>query len=131
MAALVSKVRWGRVVLAGIATHIVNIVVILVSTLVTVGLQASPDQGSIGERSAQIGTWGVPVLTIAAAIWVVRAVEPEIAALHGVLVGVLVAMIFGLVFFWPFDRATLALFVCIVVGGLIGGLIGRRRRLPC
>ncbi len=127
---LVSNVKWGRVVLASIATHLANVVlvvvVVFVSTILAVGLPVAPDQGSINERSAQIGTWGVPVLTVFAAAWVARAVEPRTATLHGVLVGLLVAIIFGLVFFWPFDLTTLVLFALTIGAGWLGGLTGRR-----
>ncbi len=132
--ALVSNVKWGRVVLASIATHLVNVVlavvVVFVSTILAVGVQAAPDQGSFDARSAQIGTWGMPVLTILTAAWVARTVEPSTATLHGVLVGLLVTIIFGLVFFWPFDLATLALFALMIVAGWLGGLTGRHSRLP-
>jgi hypothetical protein len=132
--ALLSNVKWGRVVRASVATHLANVVltvvVVFVSTSLAVGLQGTPDQGSIDGRSAQIGTWGVPVLTLFAAAWVARTVEPRTAALHGALVGLLAALIFGLVFFWPFDLATLVLFALMLVAGWLGGLIGRRRALP-
>ena len=128
MKATLYGVWWVRVLLAAIATHLLNIVLIVVLTLFTAFLaSAVPSDFAIDRLAEQAATWGVPLPTILAAAWAARdAAHPAAAALHGSLVGLLVAIIFGMVFFWPFDLATLVLFVFIVLAGFLGGLIGAR-----
>lgn len=125
-----SSVRWGRILLASVATHVVNLVVTVLTVVVYAMVSTLPSGGEpdfVDQLAGGTATWGVPVLTFFAAAWVARKVEAETTVLHGLLVGLLVAVIFGLAFFWPFDLATLVLFALMVAAGPLGGLVGRRR----
>jgi hypothetical protein len=132
MTDLLSKVRWDRVLLAGVATHVANVVVavllIVVYTLLAVGPQREPNGGITDPLASQVATWPVPILTLFAAAWAARKAEPATALLHGLLVGFLVAVIFGVLYFAPFDLSGLLLFTLMIVAGLVGGLIGRADR---
>jgi hypothetical protein len=63
----------------------------------------------------------VPILTLFAAAWAARRLEPATAALHGLLVGLLVAGIFGVLYFAPFDLWGLLLFALMIAAGFAGG----------
>lgn len=125
-------IQWTRVLLAGIATHLLNVMLIVALAMVTAFLASgtqgeTPGEIPIDRLAEQAATWGVPLLTVLAAAWAVRGAKPPVAAvLHGLLVGILVALIFGVAFFWPFDPATVVLFVLIIVAGCLGGPIGAR-----
>jgi hypothetical protein len=132
MTKLMANVRWGRILLAGLATHVANVVVavllIVVYTLLAVGFQSEPSGGINDPLASQVATWPVPILTLFAAAWAARKVKPTTAALHGLLVGFLVAVIFGLLYFAPFNLWGLLLFALMIVAGLVGGMIGRDDR---
>lgn len=129
MMALLSKVRWGRVLLAGVVTHVANVVVavllIVIYTLLAVGPQRDPSGGITDPLASQVATWPVPILTLFAAVWAARKAEPATAALHGLLVGFLVAVIFGVLYFGPFNLWGLLLFALMIAAGFVGGLLGR------
>ena len=121
MAAVSLDVRWSRVLLAGVAVHVVGVVVsvalIVAYSVVTAG-------ASVDSFAGPLSTWILPVLTLPAATWVAYGARREAAAVNGLLVGLLVAGMLGLLLFWPNDLRSLALFATIVVFGLAGGLIG-------
>ena len=112
-------VRWLRVLLAGVAVHVMGIVVsvalIVAYSVVTAGT-------SVDRFAGPLSTWILPVLTLPAAAW--AAYGARRAAVNGLLVGLLVAGILGLLFFWPNDLKALALFATIIVFGFAGGLVG-------
>ena len=114
-------VRWLRVLLAGVAVHVVGVVVsvalIVAYSVVTAG-------ASVDSFAGTLSTWILPVLTLPAAAW--AAYGARRAAANGLLVGLLVAGMLGGLFFWPDDPRALALFATIIVFGLAGGLIGGR-----
>jgi hypothetical protein len=114
-------IRWLRVLLAGVAVHVVGVAVsvalIVAYSVVTAG-------ASVDRLAGPLSTWILPVLTLPAAVWV--AYGARRAAVNGLLVGLLVAGMLGGLFFWPNDLRALALFATIVVFGLAGGLIGGR-----
>jgi hypothetical protein len=132
MTDLLSKIRWGRVLLASLATHIANVVVavllIVVYTLLAVGFQRELSGGITDPLASQVATWPVPILTVFAAAWAARKVKPAVAALHGLLVGFFVGVIFAVLYFGPFNVWGLLLFVLMIAAGLVGGLIGRSDR---
>jgi small-conductance mechanosensitive channel len=132
MTDLLSNVRWGRVLLASLATHVANVVVavllIVVYTLLAVGPQREPSGGITDPLASQVASWPVPILTLFAAAWVARRAEPAAASLHGLLVGFLVATIFAVLSFGPFNVWGLLLFALMIAAGLVGGLIGRADR---
>ncbi len=121
MATISLDVRWSRVLLAGLAVHVVGVVasvaLIVAYSVVTAG-------ASVDSFAGPLSTWILPVLTLPAAIWVAYGARREAAAVNGLLVGLLVAGMLGLLFLWPNDPRSLALFATIVVFGLAGGLIG-------
>ncbi len=112
-------VRWLRVLLAGVAVHVVGVAVsvalIVAYSVVTAG-------ASVDSFAGPLSTWILPVLTLPAAAW--AAYGARRAAVNGLLVGLLVAGMLGGLFFWPDDPRALALFATIIVFGLAGGLIG-------
>jgi hypothetical protein len=128
MTKLMANVRWGRILLAGLATHVANVVVavllIVVYTLLAVGPQREPSGGFTDPLASQVATWPVPILTFFAAAWASRRAEPATAALYGLLVGFLVAVIFGVLYFWPFSVWGLLLFALVIAAGFLGALGG-------
>jgi hypothetical protein len=128
MSDLLTKIRWGRVLVAGLATHIANVVVavllIVIYTLLAAGPQREPSGGITDSLASQVATWPVPILTLFAAAWVVRKVRPETASLHGLLVGLLVAVIFAILYFGPSGMWGLLLFTLMIVAGLLGASVG-------
>jgi hypothetical protein len=114
-------VRWLRVLLAGVAVHVVGVAVsvalIVAYSVVTAG-------ASVDSFAGPLSTWILPILTLPAAAW--AAYGARRAAANGLLVGLLVAGMLGGLFFWPDDLRAMALFATIVVFGLAGGLIGGR-----
>jgi len=114
-------VRWLRVLLAGVAVHVVgvalSVALIAAYSVVTAG-------ASVDSFAGPLSTWILPVLTLPAAVW--AAYGARRAAVNGLLVGLLVAGMLGGLFFWPNDPRALALFALIIASSLAGGLIGGR-----
>ena len=129
MSANLSKVTWGRVLLAGIAAqvvaHVALVVLVFIATDPTFGVPWVVPDASL----PQLGTWFVAVLTappaFCAAALVARTVAARAAGLHGSLVGLVVAVI-GLLTFWPPAPPMLAMLALAVAAGWLGGLAGRR-----
>ena len=119
MANKLLEVRWLRVLLAGVAVHVVGVAVsvafIVACSVVTAG-------ASVDRFAGPLSTWILPVLTLPAAVWAAHGARR--AAVNGLLVGLLVAGMLGGLFFWPDDPRALALFALIIASGLAGGLIG-------
>ena len=124
-----SDVKWVRVLLAGVATHVVNVVLsvvlIVAYSLLTISPGESADADSVDRFAGWVSTWTIPLLTLLSATWAARAARPPAAVWYGLSVGLLVAGIFGLLFFWPNDMPSLALFVFTIAAGFVGGVIGR------
>ena len=124
-----SDVKWVRVLLAGVATHVVNIVLsvvlIVAYSMLTIGPGSPPDEDSVDRFAGWVSTWTMPLLTLLSATWAARGARPPAAAWYGLSVGLLVASIFGLLFFWPNDMPSLALFAFTIAAGFVGGVIGR------
>ena len=112
-------VMWLRVLLAGVAVHVMGIVV---SVALIVAYSVATAGASVDRFAGPLSTWILPVLTLPAAAW--AAYGARRAAVNGLLVGLLVAGILGLLFFWPNDLKALALFATIIVFGFAGGLVG-------
>ena len=114
--------------IAGLATHVANVVVavllIVIYTLLAVGPQREPSGGTTDWLASQVATWPVPILTLFAAAWASRRAEPASAALHGLLVGLLVAVIFAVLYFAPFDLRGLLLFALMIAAGFLVALVG-------
>ena len=109
--------------LAGLVTHVANVVfavlLIVFYTLLVVGPQREPSGGITDPLASQVATWPMPILTLFAAAWAARRVEPPTAGLHGLLVGSLVAVIFGVLYFGPFNLWGLLLFALMIAAGFI------------
>ena len=127
-----SNVRWVRVLLAGVATHVANValsvVLIVAYSLLTIGPGGPPEGDSVDRFAGWVSTWTLPMLTLLAATWAARGAQPAAALWYGVAVGLLVASIFGLLFFWPNGLPSLALFALTIAAGSAGGLISRTGR---
>lgn len=138
-----SKMRWGRVLLAGMGAAVLNItlMVLLIGVyIVFLGVQAqgAPDSAKIHQFATSVGQWGSPVfaalLTGGSAAWAARKVEAA-PGLHGALIGLLVAIIsllVGLTFGDTLNPRVLvtllvAFFLTIAAGGL-GGALGAWQR---
>ena len=114
-------IRWLRVLLAGVAVHVVGVAV---SVAFIVAYSVATSGASADSFAGLLSTWILPVLTLPAAAW--TAYGARRAALNGLLVGLLVAGMLGGLFFWPNDLRALALFALIIASGLAGGLVGGR-----
>ena len=119
MANKLLEARWLRVLLAGVAVHVVGVAV---SVAVIVACSVVTAGASVHRFAGPLSTWTLPVLTLPSAVWAAHGARR--AAVSGVLVGLLVAGMLGGLFFWPDDLRALALFALIIVSGLAGGLIG-------
>jgi len=113
--------RWLRVLLAGVAVHVVGVAV---SVAFIVAYSVATSGASVDSFAGLLSTWILPGLTLPAAVW--AAYGARRAALNGLLVGLLVAGMLGGLFFWPNDLRALALFALIIASGLAGGLVGGR-----
>ena len=126
--------KWGRIVLAGIA---VPVTALLLVTLVTTGYaftlafaaHGAPDQARIGQFAAYLGRsyWGILqiLLTVPAAAWAIRKVQTS-HQLHGVLIGLVVAAT-GFMMSVTISVRTIAVFVLTVGAGWLGGVMAARR----
>lgn len=72
MKTTVYGVRWLRVLVAGIATHLLNVMLVvalvIVASLLAVGTGSGiQSEVPIDRLAERVATWGVPVLTVLAA----------------------------------------------------------------
>jgi hypothetical protein len=65
MEASLSKTRWGRVLIAAVAVHLLNVAIAVLATivfaLVAVGPQGAAGGIAVDRFAAVAGVWGVPV----------------------------------------------------------------------
>jgi putative membrane protein (TIGR04086 family) len=131
MVARLSQVRWDLVAIAAVLIYIVTFVlgVALSFPLLAFLNWAGLDPDSASLASALISALVVIVVTGFGAMWVARRVE-RTALLHGFLVGLAVALLsLALdVLFRPLTAVGLLLYAVMVAAGLLGGMLGRRRR---
>jgi hypothetical protein len=117
------------VLLAGVATLVVNVVVSVVLSvaysLLTIGPGGYPGTGSMDWFANLVSIWTLSLLTLLSATWAARGARPKAAAWYGLSIGLLVAGIYGLLYFWSSDLPSLALFVLTIASGFAGGVIGR------
>jgi hypothetical protein len=113
------RIRWIRAVIGGVLAEIAVFAIVF------------PMQKLFGQRvflaSIPIACTLMPLL---AALWVCRRVESQFV-LHGALVGI-VAALFYLALAWGQPEPTLYLIShgLKIVGGIVGGLIASRRKVP-
>ncbi len=73
-----SSVRWGRILLASVATHVINLVVTVLAIFGYAMASTLPSGGKpvfVDQLAGGIATWGAPVLTFFAAAWVALKLE--------------------------------------------------------
>jgi len=79
-----SDVKWVRVLLAGVATHVINVVLsvvlIVAYSLLTIGPGGPPDGGSVDRFAGWVSTWTMPLVTLLSATWAARGARPPAAA---------------------------------------------------
>jgi hypothetical protein len=73
---LLSDVKWVRVLLAGIVTHVVNVVLsvvlVVAYSLLTIGPGGHAVAGSVDWFANLVSTWTLPLLTLLSATWAAR-----------------------------------------------------------
>src|SRR6185295_3071992 len=115
-----TRIRWGRVILAAVAAEVLVILSLLAASAVfkvpgeVAGYYVAPPVGAIA--------------TFLMVLWVARKLESRFV-LHGVLVGLVeVALTFGFIFTAkPEDRLMyIVSFVLRIVGGYLGGLVAQK-----
>jgi hypothetical protein len=129
------KVRWLRVLLAGIsaatlATLGVFVVTAVYATTLTIEGQIQLSVEQISRLAARLAPLLRPVLavmfTIIGAAWAARRAQPGAATLHGVLVGLIVAV--SVFFGGSAGVEGIVGFVLTVGAGWLGGRLVERRR---
>lgn len=129
----ISEIQWKRVAVGGIAPHAVSLGLLVLAIIIysfVFGFQSprTANQASFDQFTVLVSTQVVPVLTIlltiVAAAWVVRAVEPGTTTLHGILMGVIVAGI-GLTF-GALNVVMVMRFVLTILAGWLGARLGSR-----
>ena len=135
---MLSGVRWRPVLLAGIVAAVLSIlavflVVTVYATILAFQIQSRPDQEVVKAFAIGIGAWLRPtlavLLTLGAASMVARRVQPEAAALNGLMVGMIVAILV-FAFVGSFGVAQLAGIALTVGAGWLGGNLGAHGRHP-
>jgi len=128
--------KWGRILVAGIATYAA---VLLVITLVVTAyafklafeVQGAPDQTRIGQFAEYLSrsSWWILqiLLTVPAAAWAARKVQSS-HRLHGVLIGLVVAVA-GFVMGFTMSFRTIAEFALTVGAGWLGGAMAAHHRM--
>jgi putative membrane protein (TIGR04086 family) len=132
MKARLSRVHWYLVVKTAVLVYIVTLIlgVALSFPLLAVLNWSRLDSQSAFQVSSLITAFFVVVVTGYGALWVARRVE-HAALLHGFLVGLVVAflsLLLDVLFIRAIQLAGLGFYVLMVVAGLLGGVLGSRRR---
>ncbi len=138
-----SKVYWGRVLLAsivasGLSFWVTALVIFIYAFSLAFQVRGAPDQARINYFAELMGRWGAPIiaflLTVMLATWVARKAKAA-ASLHSLLIGLLVASIglmlslaFSLTSGKPFGVSELVAFILAVGAGWLGGVLGRPRQ---
>jgi hypothetical protein len=116
-------IHWKRIVVGGIAPHVISIALLIVAIiaytiLAAFGTGGEPGQGTIHQLNTLLFPLSTILITLVAAAWVVRRVDQRMALAHGFAVGLLVAVI-GLAF-GALDLMMAIRFVITVAAGIIG-----------
>ena len=132
-----SKVEWGRVLLAGgiaalLSMGILCALIFAYATTLAVQARGQPDVVQITRFASQVSPWAgtllAMALTIVGAAWVARKAKME-PQLHGLLVGLVVALIVLMIstsFRRSFDLVALFEFVLMVAAGWLGSRLSAR-----
>ena len=132
MKARLSRVHWDLVVKTAVLVYIVTFILGLALTFPVLAFLnwGRLDSQRAFLASSLISALFVIVVTGYGALHVARRVE-RAALVHGLLVGLLVALIsllLDLLFIRAIELVGLGLYVLMVAGGLLGGVLGSRRR---
>jgi putative membrane protein (TIGR04086 family) len=132
MKARLSRVHWDLVVKTAILVYLVTFILGLALSFPLLALLnwSRLDPQSAFLASSLITTFFVIAVTGYGALRLARRVESA-AILHGLLVGLLVALIsllLDLLFIRAIELMGLGLYVLMVAAGLLGGVLGSRRR---
>jgi putative membrane protein (TIGR04086 family) len=132
MKARLSRVRWDLIVKTAVLVYIVTFILGFALSFPLLALLnwSRLDSQSAFQASSLISAFLVFVVTGYGAVWVARRVESA-ALLHGLLVGLLVALIslvLDVLFIRAIELLRLGLYVLMVAAGLLGGIVGSRRR---
>jgi putative membrane protein (TIGR04086 family) len=130
--ARLSQVHWDLVVKTAVLVYIVTLILGLALSFPLLAFLnwSRLDSQSAFQVSSVITAFFVIVVTGYGAWRVARRVEGA-AVLHGLLVGLLVALIsllLDLLFIRAIELLGLGLYILMVAAGLLGGVLGRRRR---
>ncbi len=122
-----SDMQWRRIVIGGTVPHVLSLGLLIVAIvaytfLLAFGTGGEPDQGSLDQFNAVVGTQLFPLvtilLTIPVAAWVASKVDSKAATTHGFAVGFLVAAI-GLAF-GALDPTMGVRFLLTIIAGILG-----------
>lgn len=132
MKARLSQVRWDLVLKASVLVYIVTFILgIALSFPLLAFLDWSHlNSDSAFQVSSLISGLLVIVVTGYGALWVARRVE-RAALLHGILVGLVVALLsflLDVLFSKRIELIGMLLYLLMVGAGLLGGVLGSRRR---
>jgi putative membrane protein (TIGR04086 family) len=127
-----SHLHWNLVVKTAVLVYIVTFILGLALTFPLLAFfnWSQLDSQRVFLASSLISGFFVLVVTGYGALHLARRVEGA-ALLHGFLVGLLVALIslvLDLLFIRAIELVGLGLYILMVVAGLLGGVLGRRRR---
>jgi hypothetical protein len=123
----VTDLQWKQIVVGGIAPHVIStglliIAIVAYTFLLAFGTGGDPDPGALQQFNTVSGTQIFPVvtilLTVVAAGWVARRVDPDTAMLHGVAVGTLAGLV-GFAF-GALDVMMFVRFVFTIGAGALG-----------
>ncbi|WP_227379985.1 hypothetical protein [Haladaptatus halobius] len=128
----VTDLQWKQIVVGGIAPHVISTGLLIVAIvgytfLLVFQTGGEPDPGALQQFNTVSGTQIYPVvtilLTVVAAGWVARRVDPDRAMLHGVAVGVLAGLV-GFAF-GALDAMMIVRFVSTVGAGVLGAKLSQ------
>jgi hypothetical protein len=128
-----SRIRWPRVLVAGVSAALLPLLAIFVVVMVfafvsAVQVRGAPDSARIARFANAMGAWLAPPVavaaTAAAGAWVARKVRSRVQ-LHGVLVGG-VAAILGLAVGVAETRSFRAGALLLLAAGVAAGWLGAR-----
>jgi len=136
---LLSRIRWLRVLGAGIAVVAVSFLVLMVivtiyALVLAVQVRGAPDQNAINHFAAKVSPklmpWLEMLLTLVVTFLAARRVETA-SVVHGLLIGVLTGLL-SLVVILAFGGQpgwhNLVVLLAIVGLGYLGGFIGQGKR---
>jgi putative membrane protein (TIGR04086 family) len=132
MQARLSSVHWDLVLKTAVVIYIVTFILGLALSVPLLAFLnwSRLDSQSAFQASSLTTALFVIIVTGCGALWVARRVE-RAPLLHGFLVGLLVALlslVLDVLFIRAIELLGLGLYALMVAAGLLGGVLGRRKR---